>query len=106
MNTHTDPNEPIIRPLPTVRQFCEMVDTIISPETDFNDEQVAAYINTVLTLADELNPHTYSLAQAAARHAFTKTRAFEYAFDGYMRSAVSLPYEADRFVVTAANREM
>lgn len=105
-NTHTAATEPVIRPIPTIKQFTDMVDTIISPEVDCNDEQAGAFINIVLTLADETNPYTHSLAQAAARHAFSKTRAFELAFQGYAQSFDSVPYRADRFVVQHAPREM
>lgn len=96
MNPH---NETKIRPIPTVEGFKKMVDTVIEPATP--DSIIKTLIDLILTTANTENDDLGPLAQAAARHAFTHSEAFETAFRSFAGWPESVPYAADRYIVEA-----
>lgn len=98
-------NEPVIRALPTVEEFLKLADELVGPETGINDAQAAAYITTVLTIANPEDDHSVDLANSAARHVFAKTQAFEDAFRSYAGYPERPMIAADRMMITAS-REM
>ena len=73
-------NEPIIRPVPTEREFRQMVDELIPVEPGINDGAAKAFVNMILTVANPEDDAQWHLANVAARHAFAKTEAAEMAF--------------------------
>lgn len=72
--------EPTIKPLPSVNDIKSMAETLVQPEWGYNDTAAKAYIDTVFAIANTEDEYQSRLANEAARHAFTKTEAFEKAF--------------------------
>lgn len=98
MNT----GEPMIKPLPSEEQFRRMADELIEPDSHRADDQVKALITIVLTFANPEDPETWHLATQTARHAFTRSRAFEQAYRAFAGYPERLGIPADRTIVTAA----
>lgn len=97
--------EPVIRALPTEKQFIEMTDQVITDD-GYNDEQARAYASQLLTVANPDDETSWSLAYGAAHRAFTKTEAFEKAFREFVGYPERPMYKADRYTITAAEKEM
>jgi len=76
-------SEPIIKPLPSKKEFLAFADVLVSPECGYNDEQARAFVKTVMTIANPEDDYSMDLANSAARHVFAKTEAFEQAFRDY-----------------------
>lgn len=93
--------EPIIRALPTAERFRELVDILIPPEAGYNDQEVKAFVDIVMTVANPEDSHSWHLANTAARHAFIKTEAFEQAFRQFSGYPERAPYLANRYMITA-----
>lgn len=86
--------EPVIKALPTAAEFRKQVDVLITPE--FADREAKAFAAIVLTVASPEDDHAWHLASEAARHAFTKTGAFERAFREFTSFPETPPMPADR----------
>jgi hypothetical protein len=95
---------PTIRPLPTAEGFKRNVDLVLGADPD--DAQVRALVDLVLTPANAEDDRSWALANAAARHAFSKSEAFEEAFRKFADMPDGFALTAQRFVVEAAEREM
>lgn len=78
-----------------------MVDQVVSLEPGYNDKEIKAFIDIVMTPANPEDDHSWSLANAAARHAFTKSEAFERAYREFAGWPERSPYKADRYIVHA-----
>ncbi len=104
MNRSSHTGEPIIRPVPTIEGFKTMVDQLITP--DRPEDEAKVFIDMILTTANPDDDHSWALANEAARHAFTKTEAFEQAFRNFAGFPDRPGYTADRYVITAGERSM
>lgn len=74
-------SETKVTPLPTEIEIRRWVDTIITPEQA--DEQAVPLCALILMFANPEDEKTWHLANVAARHAFSKTDAFDEAFHGF-----------------------
>lgn len=100
MNNSAQTGEPIIRAVPTTEGFKKMVDLLITP--DRPEDEVKVFVDMILTTANPEDDHSWALATEAARHAFTKTEAFEHAFREFAGFPERPGYKADRYVITAS----
>jgi len=98
-------DEPIIRPLPSVDEFVDLVDMALHPDV-VTDEQVSALIKLITVPANPEDDHSWELANAAARHAYTKTEHFERSFATFTGHPRFAPYRSERTVIEATDREM
>ncbi len=71
-------SEPMITSIPTDEKFREMVDEMITPE--YADAEARYLSEMLMAVASEEDQSKWELANMLARHAFTKTYAFENAF--------------------------
>lgn len=96
--------EPLIRAMPDAETFRKHVDRLITPERA--DAESKVFIEMILTVANPEDDHSWHLANEAARHAFTKTEAFEAAFREYSGFPERTLMPAERYMVHAADAEM
>lgn len=70
--------DPVIRPLPNEAGFKKAVDLVLGDTRC--EAAIKSLVDMLLMTANAEDEHSWRLAQAAARHAFTKSEAFETEF--------------------------
>lgn len=98
-------NAPVIRPIPTAGQICKKVDVFL--HEDCTDAEAKEFIDAIFAVANPEDDSSWELTTVMTRHAFAKTEAFERAFREFAGFGDDqVPYMADRYVVSVADKEM
>jgi hypothetical protein len=94
---------PVIQQLPTEAAIKKMVDDLITPE--LADAEAKALIEILMAVSDPESDAQWALAEAAARHAFCKTTAFERAFRKFAGFPETESYSANRHFQTVEQEQ-
>ena len=84
-------NEPTITKAPTEAEIKHMVDQLITPE--YADSQAKALIGLLAATTSRDNRLQIEISDVAARHAFTKTMAYERIFETAYNDFTGFPVE-------------
>lgn len=84
-------HEPTITKAPTEAEIKHMVDQLITPE--YADRQAKALIDLLAATTSRDNRLQIEISDTAARHAFTKTMAYERIFERAYQDFTGFPGE-------------
>lgn len=89
---------PVIRPLPNEAAFKKAVDLVLDDTP--NEPAIKSLVDMLLMTANAEDETAWNLAQAAARHAFSRSDAFDQEFRKFADAPGGFVGVADRFAVT------